>query len=93
MLQASWRCADFHKVGNPVRFRGLQLAARYNGGTAQCSAEPHKLGRLGATPGPAIQSVGRVRKLAKRLGREPGDFAGSTPVSTTLLETIAWFSG
>ena len=113
LLQASWCCADFHKVGNPVRFRGLQLAAHHNRDTAQCSAEPHKLGRLGATPEPAIYcrlslreridsscyfrgakgNYGRVRKLAKRLGREPSDFAGSTPVSTTLLKTIAWSSG
>ncbi len=28
--------------------------AHYNRDTPQCSAEPHKLGRLGATPGPVI---------------------------------------
>ena len=52
---------------------------------SQRSTEPHKLGRPGATPGPAIYFVGRVRKPEKRLGREPSDFAGSTPVSTTLF--------
>ena len=48
---------------------------------SQCSVEPHKLGPPGATPGPA--TFGRVRKLAKRRGREPRDFVGSTPTQAT----------
>ena len=53
---------------------------------SQCSAGPHKPGPPGATPGPAIckhDIHGRVRKQAKRRGREPRDFVGSTPTSAT----------
>ena len=58
----------------------------------QCPFEPHKLGKPGATPGPAISLNGRVRKPEKRSGREPDDFAGSTPVSATLMSdrVVQW---
>ena len=39
-------------------------------------AEAHNLSPPGTTPGPATVFVGRVRKLAKRPGREPGDVCG-----------------
>jgi hypothetical protein len=61
---------------------------------SQCSAGPHKPGPPGATPGPAIcknDIHGRVRKQAKRRGREPRDFVGSTPTSVT--HAIPWSSG
>ena len=45
----------------------------------QRPAKPHTLRQPGATPGPATD--GRVRKLEKRPGREPGEFVGSTPTS------------
>lgn len=48
----------------------------------------HKAGTPGSLPGPAIDVMGRVRKLEKRPGREPGDFVGSTPTSVTAT-TIA----
>ena len=41
----------------------------------------------GATPGLAT-SFGRVRKLAKRRGREPRDFVGSTPTSVTKNDSV-----
>ncbi len=100
LLDEQWRFDSFSAhcklVGAALTF--IRSVTRFDSGAcnlrvSECSAEPHKLGRLGATPGPAIHSVGRVRKLVKRLGREPSDFAGSTPVSTTLLEPIAWSSG
>ena len=37
-----------------------------------------------------MKSFGRVRKLAKRPGREPGDFVGSTPTSVI---PIPWSNG
>ena len=46
------------------------------------------LDRRCATPGPATD---RVRKREKRRGREPRDFAGSTPVPVT--EMIPWSNG
>ena len=61
---------------------------------SQCSAGPHKPGPPGATPGPAIcknDIHGRVRKQAKRRGREPRDFVGSTPTSVT--RAIPWSNG
>jgi hypothetical protein len=120
LLDEQWRFDSFSAhcklVGAALTF--IRSVTRFDSGAcnlrvSECSAEPHKLGRPGATPGPAIDcrlslreridsscyfrgakgNYGRVRKLAKRLGRDPRDFAGSTPVSTTLLEPIAWSSG
>ena len=39
--------------------------------------------RLQQTAAAQITEAGRVRKLEKRPGREPGDFVGSTPTSVT----------
>ena len=54
----------------------------------QCSARPHK-------PGPPVCNTrtrhDRVRKQEKRRGREPRDFAGSTPVPVTGM--IPWSNG
>ncbi len=41
-------------------------------------------------PDPLLEN-GRVRKQAKRRGREPRDFVGSTPTSVTRM--IPWSSG
>ena len=67
--------------------------ARFDTGACNCgwaSAQPGliSLDRRCATPGPATD---RVRKREKRRGREPRDFAGSTPVPVT--EMIPWSNG
>ena len=72
-----------------VRYRDLQLRV------GQCSLELHKLRPPGATPGPAIfqtDANGRVRKQAKRPGREPPDSVGSIPTSV-IVNTIPWSNG
>jgi hypothetical protein len=66
----------FIRPVGPDQYRGLQLTR-----VGWCPAEFHMLSRPGSTPGPAI--FDRVRKLAKRRGREPRDFVGSTPTSVT----------
>lgn len=73
-------------VGTELTF--IRSVARFDSGACnlrvgQCPAKPHKLGQSGATPGPATYIASRVRKQVKRSGREPGDSAGSIPVSTT----------
>ncbi len=45
----------------------------------QCPGAVHTHPMSGATPGAAIVSSAGYANLAKRPGREPGDFAGSTP--------------
>src|SRR5262249_45355068 len=61
------RClTDSHKVGVPGSIPGPATPSA--GGPGPAGA--HNSGELGATPRPATAS-GRVRKLAKRPGREP----------------------
>ena len=61
---ATLRMSCLHGVGVRVSPWSLNLTQ-----ASQCSAEFHKLSPSGATPEPA--TYGRVRKLAKRRGREP----------------------
>ena len=61
---ATLRTSCLHGVGVRVSPWSLNLTQ-----ASQCSAEFHKLSPSGATPEPA--TYGRVRKLAKRRGREP----------------------
>ena len=94
VLQAGWYRADFHTVGRLVRFRGLQLAARENYSPVH-SGEPHKLGRPGATPGPAIEqavigrSLGRRKKTLQTKQLQPEPLARSRgPAAKTLPRSL-----
>ncbi len=57
----------------------LRTIAEWTG--AWFPARSHKPHDVGSNPTSA--TAGRVRKPAKRSGREPGDFVGSTPTSAT----------
>jgi hypothetical protein len=71
----------------PARYRGLQL----DRGWASAQPGPISLDRRVRHPDPPLEHD-RVRKLAKRPGREPGDFVGSTPTSVT-DNMIPWSNG
>ena len=69
---ATLRTSCLHGVGvrvSPWSLKCWQARTCRLTQASQCSAEFHKLSPSGATPEPA--TYGRVRKLAKRRGREP----------------------